>query len=341
MSDQPDALAVDVRPDDDAPPVDVTVDGEPFTSYLPGGDPSVLQKPALYPIRAPTGARITRGFPLDPRTGERTDHPHHIGHWLSYGAHPGINGVNFWNVSDEIPSADADVKGRIAHQEIRSVQSGDDGGSLAVSCTWERGDGTVLLEEDTLFRFAASPDRRVIDRSTTLTARQDPVRFPDDKEGMVAVRVARELEHPETENTRPPPEVVGPTGSPVDPSPEVHVEPTGEYRSAAGDRGTDVWGNRAEWVCLAGEVDGDSVAITIMDHPDNPGFPTYWHARGYGLFAANPLGQAVFSDGEEELEFTLAKDESATFRYRIAIDAGVPGAAELDDRQQAFGEERF
>ena len=59
--------------------------------------------------------------------------------------------------------------------------------------------------------------------------------------------------------------------------------------------------------------------MALVDHPDNPGAPTYWHARGYGLFAANPLGQAVFSNGREALNFTLAPGASALFRWRFAI----------------------
>ena len=41
-------------------------------------------------------------------------------------------------------------------------------------------------------------------------------------------------------------------------------------------------------------MEGMPVSIAIIDHPDNGITPTYWHARGYGLFAANPLGQAIF-----------------------------------------------
>jgi hypothetical protein len=64
------------------------------------------------------------------------------------------------------------------------------------------------------------------------------------------------------------------------------------------------------------------VSITIIDHPDNPGYPAYWHARGYGLFAVNPLGQEAFSKGKEKLNLVVKKNESVTFRYRIVIHEG-------------------
>ena len=41
--------------------------------------------------------RRSRGFPLEPRPGERVDHPHpQRGSWLNYGS---VNGVDFWNNS--------------------------------------------------------------------------------------------------------------------------------------------------------------------------------------------------------------------------------------------------
>ena len=61
------------------------------------------------------------------------------------------------------------------------------------------------------------------------------------------------------------------------------------------------------------------MTLAILDHPKNVGFPTYWHARGYGLFAANPLGEKVFTEGKAELNFRLAAGQSTTFRYRVLI----------------------
>ena len=66
----------------------------------------------------------------------------------------------------------------------------------------------------------------------------------------------------------------------------------------------------------------DSVSISIIDHPGNPNYPTFWHARGYGLFAANPLGEKVFTNGKSEKNLHLKKGESVQFYYRIIIDDG-------------------
>src|SRR5216117_1042213 len=108
--------------------VDVTVDGKPFTSYI---WPTTLKKPTLYPLRAASGAVVTRGWPLDPRPGERVDHPHQVGLWFTYGD---VNGLDFWNNSDAIPAARAPAMGTIRHRSVRRAESG--GGRA-------RGDGRV------------------------------------------------------------------------------------------------------------------------------------------------------------------------------------------------------
>ncbi|RYG06540.1 MAG: hypothetical protein EOO02_00270, partial [Chitinophagaceae bacterium] len=55
--------------------VDITIDGQPFTSYI---YPDSLMKSVLYPLHTSKGTLITRGWPMDPRSGERIDHPHHV-----------------------------------------------------------------------------------------------------------------------------------------------------------------------------------------------------------------------------------------------------------------------
>jgi len=98
---------------------------------------------------------------------------------------------------------------------------------------------------------------------------------------------------------------------------------SGVYLTSEGKKGDAAWGTRGRWCNLSGRVGDEAVTITILDHPANPGFPTYWHARGYGLFAANPLGQKIFTNGKQELNFSVAPNQSVTFRYRILISSEV------------------
>ena len=305
--------------------VDVTVDGRPFTSYI---YPTTIKKPALYPIMTATGKAITRGYPLDPAPGERVDHPHHVGLWFNYGD---VNGLDFWNNSDAIKAEDAPKMGSVVHRRVRTAEGGRGVGVLEVTSEWVTNAGKALLREDTRFEFRADSVGRAIDRITTLTALDTTVSFRDNKEGVLGLRVTRGLEQPATQ-----PELfTDAQGRPTTVAVLNNEGVTGKYRSSEGKEGDAVWGTRGKWTMLTGAVQGEPVTVAILDHPRNVGFPTYWHARGYGLFAANPLGQKALSNGADELNFKLAPGQSTTFRHRVLI---VPGAATPEQVEQRYRE---
>ncbi|MEZ4700313.1 MAG: PmoA family protein [Rhodothermales bacterium] len=308
--------------------VDIRIDGALFTSYVYNDSIVTLKKPVLYPIRTAAGHDVTRGYPFEQRAGERVDHPHHIGHWLNYGD---VNGFDFWNNSDAIAPDRAPHMGTIRQRSILSAQSGDDEGVLEVETDWVTpASAEPLLRERTRFAFSGDASARYIDRLTTLTAQSQDVVFTDNKEGMIAIRVTRALEHPEGKPVR----VTDERGRPMDEPTLDETGVSGEYLSSEGIRGVDVWGTRATWMILSGQLDDERVAVALIDHPSNPGYPTYWHARGYGLFAANPLGQKAMSGGKDELNYTLKPGESVTFRYRIAVLSN-PADAESTVKQLA------
>src|SRR5882672_4568963 len=167
--------------------VDITIDGKAFTSYI---WPTSLKKPVLYPLITDEGITVTRGYPLEPRPGERVDHPHHAGMWFNYG---NVNGFDFWNNSDAIKPENRNKMGTIHHLKIVSTKSGRDRGELVVESTWTTGENKDILKETTRYVFTRRQDARVIDRITTLQA-LDRVVFHDDKEGLLGIRVARWLE---------------------------------------------------------------------------------------------------------------------------------------------------
>ena len=292
--------------------VDITIDGKPFTSYI---YPDEIKKPALYPLRTSDGTLITRGWPLDPRPGERVDHPHHVGMWLNYG---NVNGLDFWNNSTDIPAEKRDHYGTVKHRSVNKMQADNDKAVLEVTADWQKPDGANLLREDTRYIFSGTGNMRTIERITTLSALKEDVAFKDNKEGVIGIRLARELEHPSNK-----PEVFTDASGKATAVPKLNNEGvTGRYRSSEGKEGDDVWGTRGKWVNLNGVIDSRPVSLVILDHPKNVGYPTYWHARGYGLFAANPLGQKEFSQGKEVLDFKLPAGKSVTFRYKILINSG-------------------
>jgi hypothetical protein len=318
---EPAALQVDVVPHEELRRVDITVDGKPFASYI---YPTTLKKPTLYPVRSASGTVVTRGWPLEPRPGERVDHPHQFGLWFT---HENVNGLDFWNNSDAIPAARASVRGTILHRAVRRAESGPGQGVLEVTAEWVDAQGAALLREDTRFVFRAGPDARTIDRVATLTALGRAVTFTDAKDGLLGLRVARALEQPTTT-----PEVFTDAAGHATAVPVLNNRGvTGHYRNSEGLEGDAVWGTRAHWCMLSGVVEGAPVTIAILDHPTNVGFPTYWHARGYGLFAANPLGQKVFSHGKEQVNLRLEPGEAKTFRYRVLILSG-PTTPQLIER---------
>ena len=307
--------------------VDVLIDNELFTAYI---YPDNIKKPVLYPIKTSSGKILTRGFPLELIPGERVDHPHHVGHWMNYGD---VNGLDFWNNSTARPQEDSHLYGSIFHKEIQKIESSDDAGVLEVVNEWKTPDGLVLLEEHTRFVFSVHGDSRIIDRTTTLKALDQEVSFKDNKEGMFAVRVTRAMELPSDQ----PDIFTDAHGNPTETKVLDNTGVNGNYLSSEGIEGGAAWGTRARWMELYSTMDDEPVALVIFDHPDNVGYPTYWHARGYGLFAANPLGQAVFSNGDQVLNFKLAPNESVTFKFRLLVHSGtVLNPASIDEMADDF-----
>jgi hypothetical protein len=307
--------------------VDVLVGGKPFTSYV---WPTTQKKAVLHPIIAANGTVITRGYPLQAQGVERVDHPHHAGMWFNYGD---VNGLDFWNNSEAIRPAQAPKMGTIVHQSVRSVKSGAGEGTLEVTANWVNPAGTALLREDTRFVFRAKDGVRSIDRITTLTALDSVVNFGDNKEGVLGLRVARQLEHPSLT----PEKFTDASGRVTDVAKLDTAGVHGKYISAEGKEGDAVWGTRAKWNMLVGDVNGKDVTVAILDHPKNKGFPTYWHARGYGLFAANPLGQKAMTNGKgEATTFKLEPKESITFQHEVLVLDGKATAADIEKYYTAF-----
>ncbi len=303
--------------------VDVIIEGELFTSYI---YPSSIKKPVLYPLKTSKGTKITRGFPMEPRPGERVDHPHQVGFWLNYGD---VNGIDFWGNSDSIKVEKRDHYGTIIHREITKIEDGDDQAILSVKMDWKNAAGETLLEESTTFVFKADGNERSIDRLTTLTAKDKKISFKDTKEGMLAIRVARALEHPSEK----PQIFTDASGKPTKVATLDNEGVNGWYYNSEGDEGGDCWGKRAKWVNLTSTIGDEDISLVIMDHPSNVGYPTYWHARTYGLFSANPLGQKDFSEGKEILNFELAPNNSTTWKHRILIVSGSKLNKEILDKK--------
>lgn len=307
--------------------IDISIGGKPFTSFL---YPDTLEKPVLYPVHAANGTVVTRGFPLNPQPGDPTDHPHHIGIWFNF---ENLNGLDFWNNSYAIPAAKKSQYGWVRTDKILETKSGNTG-VLSYHANWTNQAKEVILEETTRFEFSGIGNQRIIDRVTTLKADME-AKFNDAKDGMLGLRLAHALQIPTTEDQK----FTDDKGIVTVVKGGTDKIPNGTYLTSAGKAGNDAWSTRGVWCKVYGKMGTDSVSISIIDHPQNPNYPTFWHARGYGLFAANPLGEKIFTNGKSAKNLTLQKGESVTFKYRIVIDNGgkTISVKELNEMAAAYG----
>jgi len=291
--------------------VDISIGGKPFTTFM---YPDSLEKPVLYPIYAANGTVVTRGFPLNPKYGDPTDHPHHIGLWFNF---ENVNGLDFWNNSYAIKPDKKSQYGWIKTDKILSATSGPKG-TLAYHANWTNQKNDILLSEKTTFTFSGTANKRIIDRVTTLTANTD-VTFNDAKDGLLGLRLAHELQIPTKETQK----FTDNKGNVTIVAGGSDNIPTGTYLTSEGKQGNDAWGTRGKWCKVYGKMGADSISITIIDNPKNFNYPTYWHARGYGLFAANPMGEKAFTKEKTKPDLHLTKGQSVTFRYRVVVQNGI------------------
>lgn len=289
----------------------VYISDQLFTCFL---YPDTLEKPVLCPIMASNGLAVTRGFPLKPIEGEPTDHPHHIGLWFNY---ENVNGLDFWNNSYAIPQGKKQLYGWIKTDSVTEIKSGTKG-VLAYHANWTNQRNEVLLEETTRYEFSGMGHERCIDRITVLKADTE-VTFNDAKDGLLGLRLAHELQIPTTQTKK----FTDDKGNVTEVKGGIDKIANGNYITSEGKVGDSAWSTRGVWCKVYGKMGNDSVSIAIIDHPGNPNYPTFWHARGYGLFAANPLGEKIFTNGKSVKNLKLAKGKSVVFCYRVIVQDGA------------------
>jgi hypothetical protein len=290
-------LLADVKFDRKADQIDVTIDGTPFTTFYFGSN---LNKPYLHPLRAADGTNMSRHWPIETDVaGESKDHPHHQGVWLG---EKYVNGVNYWENSKLGPGI-----GKITLDRIVSVKGGKTGVIEAVF-NWVDPDGKTVLREDRTMKFySGTGQNRMFDFDAKLTAVNGPVNFGDTKEGTFAIRLNDKL----TEKSK-----------------------GGMMTNAEGATGMkNVWGKTSPWVDYSGTIDGKPVGVAILNSPSSFRYPTRWHSRDYGLFAANPFGEKEMATGKESKEgnYIMEKGKSIDLKYRVIVHPGSASDAHIAD----------
>lgn len=283
--------------------IQVDIDGKPFTAFFFGPE---TNKPYLHPLRTAEGLVVTRSWPMETVEGEAKDHPHHQGVWFTHGD---VNGFDFWANSKLTPK-----HGRVVLDPTVPMrhQGGAKTGIIHASFNWVAPDDKTLVKEQRRMTFYDDDNGlRTIDFDITLKAAAEPVKFGDTKEGTFAIRVHDGM----TEKAK-----------------------NGVMTSSTGATSMkDVWGKSFPWVDYAGTINGTPVGITIMDHPQNPGHPTHWHSRDYGLFAANIFGHHDFyRDKSKDGSAMLEGGKPWRFRYRVVIHPGLTDKAKIEELYQRY-----
>jgi hypothetical protein len=286
-------LGAQVKVTQQADQILVEISGRPYTTFYlaPGGN-----KPYVYPLSTASGVVVTRHFPMETLPGETTDHPHHRGLFFSHGD---VNGYNFWATE---PDTKGTKSGRMVLKKVVEARGGRDSGTIRAVFDGEDPQGKPIMTETRTITFHSDPHLRIIDYAAQIDA-IDKLVFGDTKEGTFGIRLATSM----TEDKG------------------------GRMVNAAGkETEKNVWGKRSPWVDYYGQVDGQTVGIAILDNPANPHHPTYWHARAYGLFAANPFGARDFTgDKSQNGSMTVEPGQTARFRYRVVIHTGDARAANI------------
>lgn len=290
--------------------IEVLIGGRPFTVFY--FDPAIA-KPFLSPLRSAQGTIVTRGYPMDPNIpGEDHDEPHQR---ALYFAHGGINGYDFWGEAAFPRWSDhsAATFGRTVFRKLDEMRGGPESGVLRAEFDLVAADGQVIAAETQADTFSGDDQSRTVDCEFTIVANHGPVKMGDTKEGTFAIRLVKALDSP-------PGRMVNSDGS-------------------VGEKA--LWGKRADWVDYDGNVAGEDLGIAVFDSPRNLRHPTYWHARHYGLLAANPFGIREFTHNRhQDGSYVIATGGSLTLRYRVFIHHGDFQQAGVADayRRYAAGE---
>ena len=284
--------------------IDVSVDGKPFTTYY--FDPE-MAKPYLMPLRTASGAIVTRDFPVrndiskgNPKAPSFEPHQRPL-----YFGHGDFDGLDFWQepVFDRYYSDHGhQAYGHMVLKSVEEAASQGDAATVRARFTLNDPNNRVIAEETQSFTFRGDSQTRTIDCEFILYATNGPLDIGDTKEGTFGIRLA--------------PELSAPHGRMIN------------SKGAEGEKA--IWGKPADWVDYEGVISGKPVGIAVFDSPSSFRHPTTWHARAYGLFAANPFGIREFTrDPTKDGSWTVPEGKSLTFRYRVLIHEGEFGSAAI------------
>ena len=293
--------------------------GKPFAEYVV----DQANKPYLYPVHGPTGAAMTRNYPMKLVEGERHDHPHHRG--INFG-HEGIGGADSWSEQltwDELGKNPKRAKlvasrlkslGSIKHRAYEKLEADDDHALVVELCDYLDASGKKVLTEKRRMTFRVGKNIRFIDFDQDLIASEGAVFFEDKKDAGLSIRVPTSM--------------------------DVTSEKGGTIVNSEGDRDKVAWSKKAKWCDYNGPVDGERLGVAILNHPSSFRHPTGWHVRTYGLFTANPFASKQFDKNAPDGRFELEAGQRIKLRHRILFHKGDEKQGRVAEAYQAYAKEK-
>jgi hypothetical protein len=281
-------------------------------------------KPYFWPVNAPHGEPITRAWPMEPRKGtEAIDHPHQKSMWFCHGdvipegialkqKVKGVEGVDFWS--------EAPGHGKIVCVKVDKAEQEKNHGKVVTHNEWRTADGVKIMDETRTIHLHDLGESQLLILDIDLHASTVPIVFGDTKEGAMGIRVRPSINVKEGKGTL--------TNA------EGH---TGEGAKNNADK-SGCWGLISAWCDYTGPVEGKTAGITLFADPANPS-ASCWHARDYGLLAANPLGRGKSGfpamKGKTDL-VKLAKGDHLKLRFGVLLHPGDVKEGKVAEHYKTF-----
>jgi hypothetical protein len=298
------SMAQAVKITDTKAALDITIDGKPFTTYryTKAADDPEWRRPYFYPVLAAEGVELTsdqwRLQQAQKAEAERKkiDHPHHRSVWISHGD---INGLDHWSHLQKV---------RQQHVKFAKIE----GDAFVEELAWEgKEPGKPVLTEVRTVRVVAYADgARGFDVTSVITAASGDAAFkvkPLNVSGVEAGWLAARV---------PPSLPAGVKGG------------QSKVLSSAGASGElECRSKPAVWCDFSGPVGDKTYGVVLFDDPKNPGSPTPFHVRAWGLLTHIGVH-----------DWTLKNGQSQSIRHRLVFHPGDAKSAKLDERYKEFVE---
>jgi hypothetical protein len=302
---------------------DFVADGSLYGSYHTAAS---VAKPYLWPLNGPGGMPLTRAWPMQKAgAGGSTDHPHQKSAWFCHGdvipegmeltaeeKNKNAGGIDFWS--------EEKGHGVIVCTQVGEPRTEKDHGQVTTQNEWRTAAGRKVLEETRTVHVYDLRQSRLFVFDIDLHASVAPLTFGDTKEGAFGIRINDDIR--------------GEVGSGKD-----KKQGPGTIENAEGKVGEkECWGYPSAWCDYSGPIDGKTVGLAILADPSNP-YSSCWHARGYGLMAANPFGREKSGfpamKGRTDLVKVAAGDH-LKFRFGIVLHPGDAKEGKVAESYERF-----